>query len=283
MTERKALMASYGPILEALYERYNGPAFLTPDPVEVLYPYGETAEREIVAFIAASLAYGRAGLIKKSLSRVLPLLGPSPRSFLLAADRPSLTERFRGFRHRFTDEEDLVDLLFALGALIRDRGSLERAFADGLSPQGRSHLALVPFVGLIRSRAGGRPNSLLADPSGGSACKRLHLFLKWMVRCDAVDPGGWTVLRPGSLVVPLDTHMHRIGLELGLTARRQADLKAALEMTEAFALVCPDDPARYDFVLTRFGIRSDLAMESLFDLCRGGGQDLSSVFSLTRS
>lgn len=283
MTERKALMASYGPILEALYERYNGPAFLTPDPVEVLYPYGETAEREIVAFIAASLAYGRAGLIKKSLSRVLPLLGPSPRSFLLAADRPSLTERFRGFRHRFTDEEDLVDLLFALGALIRDRGSLERAFADGLSPQGRSHLALVPFVGLIRSRAGGRPNSLLADPSGGSACKRLHLFLKWMVRCDAVDPGGWTVLRPASLVVPLDTHMHRIGLELGLTARRQADLKAALEMTEAFALVCPDDPARYDFVLTRFGIRSDLAMESLFDLCRGGGQDLSSVFSLTRS
>lgn len=283
MTERKALMASYGPILEALYERYHGPAFLTPDPVEVLYPYGETAEREIVAFIATSLAYGRAGLIKKSLSRVLPLLGPSPRSFLLAADRPSLTERFRGFRHRFTDEEDLVDLLFALGALIRDRGSLERAFADGLSPQGRSHLALVPFVGLIRSRAGGRPNSLLADPSGGSACKRLHLFLKWMVRCDAVDPGGWTVLRPGSLVVPLDTHMHRIGLELGLTARRQADLKAALEMTEAFALVCPDDPARYDFVLTRFGIRSDLAMESLFDLCRGGGQDLSSVFSLTRS
>ena len=283
MTERKALMASYGPILEALYERYNGPAFLTPDPVEVLYPYGETAEREIVAFIAASLAYGRAGLIKKSLSRVLPLLGPSPRSFLLAADRPSLTERFRGFRHRFTDEEDLVDLLFALGALIRDRGSLERAFADGLSPQGRSHLALVPFVGLIRSRTGGRPNSLLADPSGGSACKRLHLFLKWMVRCDAVDPGGWTVLRPASLVVPLDTHMHRIGLELGLTARRQADLKAALEMTEAFALVCPDDPARYDFVLTRFGIRSDLAMESLFDLCRGGGQDLSSVFSLTRS
>ena len=283
MTERKALMASYGPILEALYERYNGPAFLTPDPVEVLYPYGETAEREIVAFIAASLAYGRAGLIKKSLSRVLPLLGPSPRSFLLAADRPSLTERFRGFRHRFTDEEDLVDLLFALGALIRDRGSLERAFADGLSPQGRSHLALVPFVGLIRSRTGGRPNSLLADPSGGSACKRLHLFLKWMVRCDAVDPGGWTVLRPASLVVPLDTHMHRIGLELGLTARRQADLKAALEMTEAFALVCPDDPARYDFVLARFGIRSDLAMESLFDLCRGGGQDLSSVFSLTRS
>lgn len=283
MTERKALMASYGPILEALYERYNGPAFLTPDPVEVLYPYGETAEREIVAFIAASLAYGRAGLIKKSLSRVLPLLGPSPRSFLLAADRPSLTERFRGFRHRFTDEEELVDLLFALGALIRDRGSLERAFADGLSPQGRSHLALVPFVGLIRSRTGGRPNSLLADPSGGSACKRLHLFLKWMVRCDAVDPGGWTVLRPASLVVPLDTHMHRIGLELGLTARRQADLKAALEMTEAFALVCPDDPARYDFVLTRFGIRSDLAMESLFDLCRGGGQDLSSVFSLTRS
>ena len=114
-----------------------------------------------------------------------------------------------------------------------------------------------------------RPSSsLLPDPDRGSACKRLHLFLKWMVRVDAVDPGGWTVLPPSALVVPVDTHMHRIGLALGLTERGQADIRTALEMTEAFSLVRPDDPVRYDFALTRFGIRPDLDMEALLSFCR---------------
>ena len=94
-------------------------------------------------------------------------------------------------------------------------------------------------------------------PSGGSACKRLNLFMRWMVRCDEVDPGGWEEIPASSLVVPLDTHMYKICRALNLTGRRQADLRAAVEITKAFKKVAPDDPVRYDFALTRLGIREE--------------------------
>jgi len=98
---------------------------------------------------------------------------------------------------------------------------------------------------------------LIPAPSKGSACKRLNLFLRWMVRQDEVDPGGWDLIPPSKLVVPLDTHMHRIGLLLSFTNRKQADLQTALEITDAFRKVAPHDPVKYDFVLTRLGIWSD--------------------------
>jgi uncharacterized protein (TIGR02757 family) len=95
---------------------------------------------------------------------------------------------------------------------------------------------------------------LLPDPGKGSACKRLHLFLRWMVRRDAVDPGGWEPSLAGKLLVPLDVHMHRICLALGATRRKSADLRAAVEATRAFRRIRPDDPARYDFALARLGM-----------------------------
>ncbi len=100
---------------------------------------------------------------------------------------------------------------------------------------------------------------LLPSPGKGSACKRLNLFLRWMVRSDDVDPGGWSGVDAGKLIVPLDTHMHRMGLEVGLTRRKQADMQAALEVTRAFRTIAPEDPVRYDFALTRLGIH-DISM-----------------------
>lgn len=268
MTALAERMRAYAPALECLYRAYNVPEFLHPDPVEIVRRYRSLREREVVAFVAASLAYGRATLIQKSLTEVLAVLGGSPASFLKEVGASFLRERFSGFRHRFTDGAELTDLLAALGSILRERESLEAAFAEGLRRGERSPRPLASFVALLRSKMACPSSSLLADPDRGSACKRLHLFLKWMVRVDAVDPGGWSVLAPSALVVPVDTHMHRIGLALGLTERGQADIRTALEMTEAFALVRPDDPARYDFALTRFGIRSDLDMESLLAFCR---------------
>jgi uncharacterized protein (TIGR02757 family) len=95
------------------------------------------------------------------------------------------------------------------------------------------------------------------SPVGGSACKRLNLFLRWMVRQDGVDPGGWDNVPQSKLIVPVDTHMHRICLRLGLTTRKQANMATALEITEGFRALAPDDPVRYDFSLTRLGIRRD--------------------------
>jgi len=115
--------------------------------------------------------------------------------------------------------------------------------------------ALGRFVDELCSAAGGLDDHLLPRPERGSACKRLNLWLRWMVRRDAVDPGGWTGVSPAQLVVPLDVHMHRICRALGLTRREAADLRTAVEITDAFRSFAPDDPVRYDFALTRLGIR----------------------------
>ena len=104
---------------------------------------------------------------------------------------------------------------------------------------------------------------LLADPKKKSACKRSHLFLRWMVRNDLVDPGGWDHVSPSKLIIPVDRHMHTSGVILGFTSRKSADLKTALEITNGFRKIAPQDPVKYDFCLTRFGIRRDLDMESL--------------------
>ena len=104
----------------------------------------------------------------------------------------------------------------------------------------------------------------MPDPSKGSACKRLALYLRWMVRNDEVDPGGWKMVDPSALLIPLDTHMFNICTTLGLCSRKAADGRSAIEITEAFKKVCPEDPVRYDFALTRFGIRSDMKLEDLF-------------------
>ena len=108
---------------------------------------------------------------------------------------------------------------------------------------------------------------LLPSPADGSACKRLFLYIKWMSRRDAVDPGGWAGVPPSSLMMPVDTHIFRIGRTLGFTSRSQADLRACREITQAFARICPEDPTKYDFCLSRFGIRSDLKMENLLATC----------------
>ena len=131
-------------------------------------------------------------------------------------------------------------------------------------------LALNKFSeGLSRNKIDGS-FSLVTAPKDGSACKILFLYLKWLVRHDEVDPGGWKVLKPENLIVPTDTHMHNIAMKLAFTKRKQADLKTAIEITEGFKKICPEDPAKYDFVLTRFGIRAGLNVDELSELFKEG-------------
>jgi uncharacterized protein (TIGR02757 family) len=149
----------------------------------------------------------------------------------------------------------VAGLLGGIKRLRERHGTLENAFAFGLGARDRSTVpALASFVDGLQDGSSSARNSLLPCPRAGSACKRLHLYLRWMVRSDRVDPGCWPRVSPALLVVPVDTHMFRIARNLGLTARRQADLKTALEITHAFKRFAPDDPARYDFALTRLGM-----------------------------
>lgn len=249
--------------LEDIYGRFNKREFVHPDPLEFLYGYPSTEDREIAGMIASSLAYGRVAQILKSVSLVLEAMGPHPRKFLLEGDAEKWHQAFGGFKHRFTDSRDLINLLWGMRGVLRKYGSLDGAMARSVGGGGDFSSRVKGFAEMILDEAGGGQNSLLPDPGRGSACKRLMLYLRWMVRRDDVDPGGWTSLRPSDLVVPLDTHMHRISLGLGLTDRKSADFKTALQITDAFRALSPDDPVKYDFALTRFGIRADMEIEDL--------------------
>ena len=257
--------------LDGLYFAYARRELIHPDPLAFLHGHG-LPDREVVGLVASSLAYGRVAQILKSVELVLSRLGPGPRRFLL--DRAGRLDGLLGpFRHRFTTAVDMEGLLMRTAAALKEHGSLEGLMRRCLDRSGGGLLtALDAFADALSPRekppgAGSFP--LIPSPRDGSACKRLFLFLKWMVRRDGVDPGGWVVLSPRELVMPTDTHIHAIALRLGLTRRKQADLKAALEITRAFSRLCPEDPTRYDFVLTRFGIRDGLSVDMLTELGPG--------------
>ncbi len=237
--------------LEKLYSRYNHRRFVHPDPLEFLYNYKEPGDREIVALVASSLAYGRVRQILKSVSIVLEIVG-APLTYVQATSRAKMNRHFEDFKHRFTTGDEMADLLFGVGRVLKKHGSLGRCFADGVAPEDRTvEKALCHFAGELTASTENKRTSLVPDPRKGSACKRLNLMLRWMVRNDAVDPGGWEGIDKSKLIVPLDTHMHRIAREHGLTTRKNADMRAALEITQAFARFSPQDPVRYDFALTR--------------------------------
>lgn len=244
---------------DMIYHRYHRREMVPPDPLQCLYAYEDPVEREVAALLAASLAVGRAQSIVHQVSAVLSQMGPKPASFLKQADAEEVQRVCRGFRYRFFAEDELRAFLEGVRAILRLCGSLESAMAQCLTrSQGDVLRALDLFAGMLEGGVvgdGRRKNRLVASPSSGSACKRWHLFLRWMVRCDAVDPGGWSCLRPRDLIVPVDTHMFAVARTCNLTRRRHCDLKTALEITEGFRRLCPDDPVRYDFSLTRMAMK----------------------------
>ena len=250
-------------LLERIREAYHRPELIHPDPLEIVRGYDDPRDREIAAVICSSLAFGRVERILVASRQVLERLDPPAQD--LARTPPSrLRRRLAGFRHRFVTGEHVTALLVGVRAVMRRRGSLEAGFLAHDRPDAPDTRAgLAGLTAEIRTGAGADPGHLLPEPCRGSACKRLHLMLRWLVRRDAVDPGGWTDVRPARLVVPLDVHMHRVAVALGLTARRALDGRAAVEITRGFARLAPEDPVRWDFALTRAGIRGEGSLAAL--------------------
>ncbi|MFH0878350.1 MAG: TIGR02757 family protein [Lentisphaerota bacterium] len=241
--------------LDHLYTETNKRCFVHPDPLETVLEYDQLEDREIVALLASVLAYGQVGQILRSLRTLLSSMNPGPSSLVMRLSYKDWEEALRSFKHRWTTGEDVAGLLWAIRRMKEQYGSLQKAFRAGWKRSDDTILpALVLWVDRFDRLGVERRTGLLPSPEDGSACKRMNLFLRWMVRKDEVDPGGWEGMRAAQLIVPLDVHMHRVGLQLGLTTRRQADLKTAMEVTDSLRRVAPDDPVRYDFSLTRAGI-----------------------------
>lgn len=249
-------------VVREAYRRYHDASLIHPDPLEIVLRYTRARDREVVALICASLALGRVQSILDVCNAVLVRL-PNPAEDLKEASLSDLRDRYEGFVYRFFGREEISHFLFAVGEVLRRRGSLEAAFLSHLSP---SHETVLPALcGLSRElsdHAGGIHGLLLSQVERGSAAKRWHLFLRWLVRADSVDPGGWSGVSSSRLVVPMDTHMHRMCRRLGILKRKSADGKAALEVTRFFRLLDSEDPVRFDFSLTRMGIHPEIAHES---------------------
>lgn len=250
--------------LDDLVRRYDR-RWIDSDPLRWPRLYDDPRDREVVAVVAALLAYGRVASIHASIARVLERLGPRPSDALSPSRRLALSDLFAGLRHRFTSGDDLAWLLRSVAFAWDEAGSLGAfvgAHARGTEPL-REGLAgwhaLAARVPADPAPARARARAfLLADPRGGAACKRTLLFARWCVRPDdGLDLGLWaagTGLLPRDLLLPLDTHVHRIALQLGLTRRKIADWEASELATRSLAALDPEDPVRYDFALARPGI-----------------------------
>ena len=248
--------------LEQVYSDYNKREYVNPDPLLFLYNYPEKKNREIAGFIGACLAYGRVESIMETVAGILDKLGTAPFDYLMTRTKNDMANDFKGFRYRFASDVNLVNLLWGIRDVLKRFSSLENCFCAGMSPENKTVIpGLVFFVEQIRKNK--EIGHLLADPQKKSACKRSLLFLRWMVRRDGVDPGGWEKINPSLLIVPLDTHMHKIGRMLEFTKRKSQDMKTALEITKGFKRILKQDPVKYDFCLTRFGIRKGLSIDDL--------------------
>ena len=241
--------------LEGMYYVYARRELINPDPLYFLYNYEDLRDREIVGLVASSLAYGRVAQIMKSVDRVLSCLGKSPREFLLNSHDDEIVPE--DFKHRFTTAADMNNLLRNISEVLREWGSIEKFLGECLkASSGDLFIGLDKFSDRLSHGKVEGSFSLVTAPRDGSACKRLFLYLKWMVRHDEVDPGGWEILEPRDLIVPTDVHMHRISRELGFTRRHVADIVTAKEISSGFRVFSSEDPCRYDFCLTRLGIRN---------------------------
>jgi uncharacterized protein (TIGR02757 family) len=245
--------------LDRLYAGFNHPESAL-DPIQIVRRFNRLEDREVVGFLAAGLAFGRVASVMASIDAVCRILGPSPAQRIRSFDPGTDGRALRTFVHRWTTGADMTAFIWVLGRLLERYGSLERAFAGGLDPSAPDVEAALEGVGRevrtldLRPAYGRRVREpgvwyFFSRPSTGSACKRLNLFLRWMVRHDGVDPGGWTTIAPRQLVVPLDTHTIRVGRCLGLTRRASPGWKMALDITASLRAFDAEDPVRYDFAL----------------------------------
>jgi len=245
--------------LDRLYDAFNAPDSAL-DPIQIVRRYPDAADREVVAFVASALAFGRVASVMASVEAICRVLGPAPATFVRAFDPARDGRALESLVHRWTRGRDFIALLWVLRRLIDTHGSLEDAFLPVDPAAADLGAAIERFSGAARAidlrPAYGRvvPTTpgvyyFFSRPSTGGACKRINLFLRWMVRHDRVDPGGWTRIPSRQLVVPLDTHTIRIGKCLRLTRRASPGWKMAAEITAALRTLDPIDPVRYDFSL----------------------------------
>lgn len=252
-------------ILDKFYKEYDFKNRVVRDPIEFPHKYKKRDDIETAGFIASCFAYGRVDLFKPVINALLSKMGKSPYDFLLSFNLSKHRSLFSGVKYRFNKSDDIIALFYALHKMLKKFGSIESVFKlhyrheDSNTGNG--------LVGLVKTilntnispvyRKDIKPYGFIQffpSPEKGSACKRMNLFLRWMIRDRDIDFGIWHGIPKNKLVIPLDTHIARIGRCLGFTKRASQDWKMAVEITEALKQFDSEDPLKYDFALCHQGI-----------------------------
>ncbi|MBI4697485.1 MAG: TIGR02757 family protein [Nitrospirae bacterium] len=258
-------------ILDKFYREYNFQERLKHDPIEFPHRYSNPEDIETAGFIASCLAYGKVELFKAVIEKILRPAGSRPALFFTHFELKKDSKYFRDISYRFNKEKDILGLIYILSETLKKQGSLKRHFyscyrADHEDIGEALKEFINFFLGTDTSAIYGKnikPHGLmqlLPSPQKGSACKRMNLFLRWMVRNMDIDFGIWDKVPPHKLIIPLDTHIAKIARCLGLTKRAASDWNTAKEITESLKKLDRRDPLKYDFALCHQGISG---------LCRG--------------
>jgi uncharacterized protein (TIGR02757 family) len=245
-------------LLDEQASYYNRPEFIADDPIQIPHRFTQLQDREITGLFAAVLAWGQRQTIIRSTEKIIALMGGQPYQFILN-HQPDELIPLQNFVHRTFNSTDLLYFVHFLRWYYQRNESLETAFSDGISPRDLTvEGGLIRFHQLFFSLedAPTRTRKHIATPARKSACKRLNMFLRWMVRRDntGVDFGCWQRISPSQLVCPLDVHVERVALRLGLLKRTRSDWQAALELTANLRKFDKNDPVRYDFALFGLGL-----------------------------
>ncbi|MBS1763404.1 MAG: TIGR02757 family protein [Bacteroidetes bacterium] len=244
------------PFLEQKVREFNTSAFIENDPVSIPHLFVKPEDIEISGFLTATISWGQRPVILKNAATLFKWMDYSPHDFILHA-RKSELEVFRKFVHRTFNGDDAIYFLKALRTIYERHGSMGKLF-EKLTEQYSLPQAVHHFRNeMFKSKVEPRTMKHIGDPLKNSACKRLMMFLRWMIREDdnGVDFGIWNI-SPSLLYCPLDVHSGRVARHLGLLQRRQDDWKAVEELTANLRLLDASDPVKYDFALFGIGVNS---------------------------
>lgn len=245
-------------LLDKTLESYLAPEFIQDDPIQIPHRFTAKEDIEIAGLLAATIAWGQRKSIIKNGRRIVELMGEEPHNFVLNHSSNDL-KQFNGFVHRTFNCNDLTGFILRLKDIYTNHGGLESVFASGYHHNGIEG-ALTNFRTLFLS--GIEDNHLkkhVADVTTGSACKRINMFLRWMVRSsnEGVDFGIWDKIPASALQIPLDVNTANASRLLGLLHRKQNDWRAVTELTTVLRSFCPEDPIKYDFALFYIGMSKD--------------------------
>lgn len=260
-SRRHQSILSLKDFLDEKVERFNQPSFIEHDPIQIPHRFTKPQDIEIAGLFAATLAWGQRKTIIANCLRLLEWMDNSPHEFITSHHEQDL-RAFRTFRHRTFNDVDLMYFIRFLGWFYQRHQSLESAFA--MNDDGRdTEQALVNFHQIFFSLPGfpARTIKHVSTPARKSACKRINMYLRWMVRRDhkGVDFGLWTKIKPAQLVCPCDVHVERVARKLKLIGRRPLNWSTAVALTDALRVLDRDDPVKYDFALFGLGVEEKFA------------------------